>query len=242
MKIALLGYGKMGKTIEQLLHDEYGGQHEIILKINRGNAASFATDTLGRADVAIEFSTPDTVEENILKCFAANVPVVVGTTAWQHRLADLSTICKAQNQTLFHASNFSIGVNIFFALNRHLATLMNQTTGYQAQIEEIHHLQKLDAPSGTAVTLANDLIAQSDTLTKWQNEATAQTDTLPIISLREADVKGTHLITYQSAIDSIEIKHTAFSRIGFAKGAILAAEWVQGKKGVFTMRDLLGIG
>lgn len=237
MKIAIIGYGKMGKTIEQLLDS----QHEIVLKINSKNIAEMTTQNLQKADVAIEFSTPDAAYDNILRCFEANIPLVVGTTAWLNRLEEITQICTEQNQTLFYASNFSIGVNLFFELNRQLAKIMADYPNYHLQIDEIHHTQKLDAPSGTAISLAEGIIEVNPSKKYWVNQSSEQIDFVDIVSHRETDVKGTHYITYSSDIDTIEIKHTAHTRAGFALGAIKAAEWIveNGKKGVFTMRDML---
>ncbi len=241
MKIALLGYGKMGKTIHQLIKEEYAHRHEVSLQIHSGNAKELSVEELAKSDVAIEFSTPASVYDNILLCFEANVPVVVGTTAWQNKFADVVQTCVYKKQTLFYASNFSIGVNVFFAINHKLAQFMNRLPDYDIQIEETHHIQKLDAPSGTAITLADDILDVVVRKEDWVNHESDVKDELPIISKRLEDVKGTHKVTYQSAIDTIEIQHIAHSRKGFAQGAIMAAEWVQGKQGVFTMRDMLDL-
>ncbi len=239
MKIALLGYGKMGKTIDALIQKKWVGKHEVVLKIDKHNAPELTPKLLAKADVAIEFSTPKTAVSNILSCFEANVPVVVGTTAWHEQLPKVTAICNKKNQSLLYASNFSIGVNIFFALNRKLAKMMNRHFDYQLQIDEIHHLEKLDAPSGTAITLANGIIHNNQQKQTWINQASDNQADVPIISHREKDVKGTHIITYASAIDTLEIKHTAHSREGFAHGAILASQWLLDKKGIFTIQDML---
>ncbi|MEZ4883652.1 MAG: 4-hydroxy-tetrahydrodipicolinate reductase [Chitinophagales bacterium] len=236
MKIALIGYGKMGKTIEALIETK----HEIVLRINSQNASEMTIENLQKADVAIEFSTPDAAYHNILKCFEANVPIVVGTTAWLNRLEEITQLCEAQNQTLFYASNFSIGVNLFFELNRKLAIMMSDYPDYHLQIDEIHHTQKLDAPSGTAITLAEGIMEMNPSKQKWVNQSSGEAANVDIVSHREEDVKGTHIIAYSSDIDTIEIKHTAHTRAGFALGAIQAAEWLVGKKGMFTMKDMLG--
>lgn len=235
MKIAIIGYGKMGKTIEGLIE----GKHDIVLRINSQNAPEMTTENLQKADVAIEFSTPDAAFNNILKCFEANIPIVVGTTAWLDRLEEITQLCEQQNQALFYASNFSIGVNLFFELNRKLAKMMADYPNYHLQIDEIHHTQKLDAPSGTAITLAEGIMEVDASKKKWVNRSIEEEGTIDIVSHRKEDVKGTHVITYSSDIDTIEIKHTAHTRAGFALGAIKAAEWLVGKKGVFTMRDYL---
>lgn len=242
MKIALLGYGKMGKEIEKLALQK---NHEIVFIVDENNADDISiVDSLRKADVAIEFSIPEAAYNNILKCFEANIPVVVGTTGWLDRLSTIKEICAKKQQALFYSSNYSIGVNIFFLVNKKLAELMNNQIQYEVSIEEIHHTQKLDAPSGTAISLASDIIEKIERKEKWtsvlQDEIMdAKPGQLPIKSLRIENVPGTHLIKYNSEIDSIELKHTAHSRKGFAQGALLAAEWIRGKKGVFNMQDLL---
>lgn len=240
MKIAILGYGKMGRTIDQLIQADFP-QHEVILRIDKHNANELTTSQLSKADVAIEFTQPEIAYENIKKCFAANVPIVVGTTAWYDKFEEIKTACMAQEQALFYATNFSIGVNIFFALNKKLAQLMKPQRGYDLKIDEIHHTEKLDAPSGTAITLANGIINENEDKRAWANQPTEDDHLIPIISHRQPKVKGTHIITYESAIDKIAIEHVAHSREGFAKGAILAAQWLEGKKGVYTMADMLAL-
>ncbi len=236
MKIALLGYGKMGKEIEKIAHER---GHEVFLKID--SAADWETNLFEftKADVAIEFSTPETVLDNIVKAFSANVPIVVGSTGWNHELHTIINLCKEKDQTLFYASNFSIGVNIFFEINKKLAKLMNKHPEYEVFIEEVHHTQKLDAPSGTAITLADDIIKNLHRKEKWNNEMNEENEAIGIKSVRESNVPGTHIITYESNIDTIEIKHSAKSRRGFAMGAMLAAEFICGKKGVYEMKDIL---
>lgn len=241
MKIALLGYGKMGKEIEQ---QALARKHEIVLIVDENNAASYTLEELSKADVAIEFSTPASAYGNILKCFEANVPIVVGTTGWLDKLNEVKKICTEKKQSLFYASNYSIGVNIFFEINRKLAAIMNTQSQYEVRMEEIHHTQKLDAPSGTAISLANDLIENVERKNKWICETaghplSANPDEVLITALREELVPGTHTVTYDSEVDRIEIKHTAHSRIGFASGAVIAAEWIVGKKGIFGMQDIL---
>ncbi len=235
MKIAIIGYGKMGRAIEELI----GDKHDIVLRINSQNTSQMTVENLQKADVAIEFSMPDVAFRNILQCFEANVPIVVGTTAWMNRLEEISDLCKQQNQALFYASNFSIGVNLFFELNRKLAKMMADYPNYHLQIDEIHHTQKLDAPSGTAISIAEGIMEVNVSKKKWGNQVSQEAGTIDIISHRKEDVKGTHIVTYSSDIDTLEIKHTAHSRVGFALGAIKAAEWLVGKKGIFTMRDYL---
>ena len=232
MKIALLGYGKMGKTIEQIALKR---GHEIILKIDDANTLYDIT----MADVAIEFSTPNSAFANISNSLTHKVPVVAGTTGWLAQYNEAVTLCKAQQTAFLYASNFSIGVNVFFALNKTLAKLMSGLKDYEVAIEEIHHTQKLDAPSGTAITLAEGIIAETDK-TGWHLD-TAGKNEIPIVAKRIDNTPGTHIITYSSEVDTIEIKHTAHNRNGFALGAVMAAEWIVGKQGVFTMSDVLGI-
>lgn len=234
MKLALLGYGKMGKAIKDIALDR---GHNIVIEANSSTAID--QEEIKKADVAIEFSTPETVVDNIVKCFNVNLPVVVGTTGWDNHLPDLKATCKRQNQALFYASNFSIGVNVFFKINILLAKLMNEQKNYDVVIEETHHTEKLDAPSGTAITLANGIIENNETKSSWSTTETDDEREVLITAHREKDVPGTHVITYVSDIDKIEIKHEAKNRKGFATGAVLAAEWLKGKKGVYTMNDLL---
>lgn len=245
MKIALLGYGKMGQAIEKVIAGQ-DGKNEVVLKVDASNADSITAEDLKQADVAIEFSTPDTVLKNIKLCFEAGIPVVVGTTGWYHEFENIKKLSEEQEQLLFYATNFSIGVNIFFQVSKFLAQKMNEQNQYNVRMEEIHHTQKLDAPSGTAITLAEGIIEYLDDKTRWVNEETDDEETIPIISKRKEGVPGTHSITYESDIDSIEIKHTAHSRMGFAQGAVSAAEWLVGRakqdvglKGCFSMKDML---
>lgn len=237
MKIALIGYGKMGKTIEDLAIEK---GHEIVLKINQSNLLEFTTEAIQQADVCIEFSTPETAFDNITKCLKAGIPTVSGTTAWLRHLPEVHTTCLENNAAFLYASNFSIGVNLFFQINEYIASLMNKYPQYQVSMEEIHHTQKKDAPSGTAVTLAEGILKNYPNLSHWINEANGNENELPILSKRIDPAPGTHSITYHSAIDDIEIKHTAHSRIGFASGALVAAEFLAGKKGIFSMKDVLG--
>lgn len=236
MKIALLGYGKMGKIIESIANER---NHNIVTKIDSISDWDIYSEEFKKADVAIEFSTPQTVVDNIFKSFEYNIPIVIGTTGWNERFSEIAELCKAKNQTMFYASNFSIGVNIFFEINKHLSKLMNKYNQYEVRIEETHHLQKIDSPSGTAITLANDIISKIDRLNNWKNSETADKNTLPVKSIREADIVGTHKVIYDSDEDIIEIKHFAKSRKGFAYGAVLAAEFIEGKKGIFNMNDLM---
>ena len=233
MNIGLLGYGKMGKAIEQIAIDR---GHQIILKVDE-TTEDYHLDQI---DVAIDFSTPDAAVTNILNCFDHNVPVISGTTGWLKRYDDVVTECQDKNGTFLYASNFSLGVNIFFELNKTLSKLMANLPEYKISLEEIHHTQKLDAPSGTAITLAEEIIKNS-TYEGWSLDD-EQPNKLPITAKRIDKVPGTHDVTYRSQVDTIEIKHTAHNREGFALGAVIAAEWIAGKKGVFSMKDVLNIG
>lgn len=238
MNIALLGYGKMGREIEKICL-EHG--HDVVLKVDVDNANAFTINELKQADVAIEFSTPESAINNIYKCFEAGIPVVVGTTGWMNRLEEVKQKCGEKNQTLFYASNYSIGVNLFFKLNTYLAKMMNAYPDYAISMEEIHHIHKLDAPSGTAISLADQIIGQMDSKQKWVNGKTENKNELEIISKRIDEVPGTHSVTYSSEVDEISITHVAHSRKGFALGAVIAAEWLKGKKGVFGMNDLMEV-
>jgi 4-hydroxy-tetrahydrodipicolinate reductase len=245
MKIALLGYGKMGKIIEQIALER---QHQIVLKIDKDNQHEATTENLQQADVAIEFSTPSSVLGNIDRCFEAGVPIVIGTTGWYEKLNAVKEKCLAGNHALLYGSNYSVGVNIFFHVNRVLAKIMNQYPHYDVQVEEIHHTQKLDAPSGTAITIAEGILDGLDAKQQWKNvvvsddaepaEETVTANDLLIESLRIENVPGTHTVVYDSEIDTIEFKHTAHNRNGFALGAVLAAEWLKDKKGFFQVTDM----
>jgi 4-hydroxy-tetrahydrodipicolinate reductase len=236
MRIALLGYGKMGREIEQIALSR---GHQVALKVDANNAKSFAPNLLAGVDVAIEFSTPASAVSNILSCFEANVPVVVGTTGWLERLDEVKKTCNEKSGSLFYASNFSIGVNIFFRLNEFLAKMMKAHPEYEVCLKEIHHIHKLDSPSGTGISLANQVIANIGRKTGWVEGEAASMSELSIISEREGEVPGTHIVKYSSAVDDIEIMHKAHNRKGFALGAVLAAEWLPGRKGVFGMKDML---
>lgn len=238
MKIALIGYGKMGKEIEKIAIDR---RHEIVLKIDINNHEDLTIENLQKADVAIEFTIPSSAVGNYKLCFEAGIPVVSGTTGWLHRKQEVTDLCKRYNGTFFGASNFSLGVNIFFAINKKLASLMADRDEYALGMTEIHHTQKLDAPSGTAITLAEDILENIPTKTKWVNHQTNDETELGIISERIGEVPGTHVIKYESNVDYIEIAHCAKNRKGFAFGAVLAAEFSFGKKGILTMNDLLNI-
>jgi 4-hydroxy-tetrahydrodipicolinate reductase len=230
MKIALLGYGKMGQVIERIAKER---GHEIVLKKDENNTY----EGLSTADVAIDFSVPTAAVPNISNCFLANVPVISGTTGWLEYYDDMVALCTAKNGAFISSSNFSLGVNIFFEINEYLAKMMAKLDTYSIEMEEIHHTQKLDAPSGTAISLAKGVIENSK-YTNWTLEAAA-TNEIHIEAKRIGMVPGTHTVTYNSTVDSIEIKHTAHNREGFALGAVIAAEWIVGKQGVFTMKDVL---
>jgi 4-hydroxy-tetrahydrodipicolinate reductase len=236
MKIALLGYGKMGQEIEKLAIKR---GHQIVLTFDSLEDWENDGERLSEADVAIDFSTPIGIIENIYHCFDANIPIVVGTTGWLDDLEKVHQDCLDRNQSLFFSPNYSIGVNLFFDLNRHLAHLMSKWEGYAISIEETHHIHKQDAPSGTAIVLANDIIRHSERKEKWVKETVENPEELGIKSYRTDNVPGTHLVRYESEEDGIEIIHTAKSRRGFAMGAIMAAEWISGKKGFFDMKNLL---
>ncbi len=238
MKIALIGYGKMGHAIEEIAVQR---GHHIVLKISIDNTEDNTVENIRNADVAIEFTGPDSAFENIGKCFEAGVPVVCGSTGWLSYYEDAVTCCKQSNGAILYASNFSIGVNIFFEVNKKLAQLMAVQKEYNASIEEIHHTQKKDAPSGTAITLAEQILAVHPLKSQWINTASKAASDLEIISKRIDPAAGTHSIRYHSETDDIEIIHTAHNRSGFALGAVLAAEFLCGKKGCFTMADVLGL-
>jgi 4-hydroxy-tetrahydrodipicolinate reductase len=236
MKIALSGYGKMGKEIEKIALER---GHEILVRFNDPNDWVGKEEELAKADVAIEFSMPHSVVSNIFKCFDANVPVVVGTTGWFGQLDHVKEVCNEHNRSILYASNFSIGVNLFFEVNRVLGQMMNEHEDYKVTIDETHHTSKVDSPSGTAIKLANDIIDNLDRKDVWVNEPSDKDYKLQVNSFREANVPGTHVVKYASDIDDIEISHIAKSRVGFAKGAVIAAEWLADKKGVYTMSNLL---
>ena len=232
MKIALLGYGKMGKVIERIALER---GHEIVLKKDESNTF----DGLSIADVAIDFSVPSAAVDNISNCFHANVPVVSGTTGWLEHFDEMVALCNEKQGGFISSSNFSLGVNIFFELNEYLAKIMSQFDSYKVTMEEIHHTQKLDAPSGTAISLAKGVIENSN-YANWTMDQ-AKNNEIHIEAKRIGDVPGTHTVTYDSIVDSIELKHTAHNREGFALGAVIAAEWLAGKKGIYTMKDVLNL-
>jgi len=237
MRIALIGYGKMGKAIENVALKK---GHEVVLKINDTNLEDFTRDNISSADVAIEFTGPHSAFENLQKLIGWNVPVVSGSTGWTDQLPAIVELNKKHEGSFLYASNFSIGVNLFFELNKKLASLMASHPEYNIRLEEIHHTEKKDAPSGTAITLAEQIIQSNQQKRKWVNEETPAPDELPIISKRIDPAPGTHHVLYTSAIDDIEIVHTAHNREGFAAGAVLAAEYIHTRKGHFSMKDVLG--
>ncbi|NDI98351.1 4-hydroxy-tetrahydrodipicolinate reductase [Flavobacterium sp. LaA7.5] len=232
MKIALLGYGKMGKVIERIAQER---GHEIVLR----KKSTDCFEGLEKADVAIDFSVPSAAVSNITACFNKNIPVISGTTGWLEHYDEMIQLCETKKGAFIYGSNFSLGVNIFFELNVQLAKMMSKLEQYNVSMEEIHHTQKLDAPSGTAITLANSIIANSN-YSGWTIENKKENDIFIDVK-REENVPGTHAVTYNSDVDSIEIKHTAHSREGFALGAVIASEWLIGKQGVFSMKDVLGL-
>ena len=235
MRVAIIGYGKMGHEIEQVLLSR---GHSVALIIDQENAHDLCAEKLAEVDVAIEFTTPTTAYSNVRTCIECGTPVVSGTTGWHDKLEELQALCREKGSSMIWSSNYSLGVNITFRLNRYLAELMNRFEGYNVAIEEIHHTQKKDAPSGTAISLANDILERVERKQRWMNEPTEEADAIAITSLREGTVPGTHTVTYESADDKIEIKHTLFSRRALALGAVVAAEFVATRKGVFTIDDL----
>lgn len=235
----------MGQTIKRLA--EAAGD-EVVLAIDVNNQADFNAENLRKADVAIEFTRPETAFENVRTCIQAGVPIVCGTTGWLHQMDEVRKLCAVENGAFFYASNYSIGVNVFFAVNRYLAKLMEGQTQYDVRMEEVHHTQKLDHPSGTAITLAEGILESFTKKTNWQaylqtadnEQFDSPIDSLPIISKREEDVPGTHVVTWKSGVDTLEISHVAHSREGFAAGALSAAKWLVGKQGCFGMKEMLG--
>ena len=238
MKIALIGYGKMGKAIEEIAVSK---GHEIVLKIDLSNTSDFTKENIQKANVAIEFTGPDTAFENISKCIQWGVPVISGSTGWLDHFEKAKKLCEEKKGCLIYASNFSIGVNLFFEINKQVAALMEPYAHYDVSMTEIHHTEKKDAPSGTAISLAEQILAQIGRKNKWVNEASNEASDLVIRSERIDPAPGTHSVTYDSPIDSIEITHTAHTRKGFASGAVLAAEFANQKIGTFTMKDVLGL-
>ena len=239
LKIGLLGYGKMGRAIESLA-PEHG--IEIAWRVTQENRANATPELLRQADVVIEFTRPEAAFENAMLCLRAGVPVVSGTTGWLEKLPEAQDFCQKNKGALLWASNFSVGVNLFFALNTYLSKLMNGRPEYLPSVIEIHHIHKLDAPSGTALTLVNEIIAKVNRATGWAlAPESPRPGEIPVAAVREGEVPGTHTVKWESATDAISIEHRAHSRAGFASGAILAAQWLAGKQGVFSMKDVLGL-
>ncbi|MBN8677293.1 MAG: 4-hydroxy-tetrahydrodipicolinate reductase [Chitinophagales bacterium] len=239
MKIGLLGYGKMGKAIEQMAAQN---KVDIAWRIRSEERALLTPEFIQQADVVIEFTRPEAALENVMLCLDACVPVVCGTTGWQASLGDAEIYCMEKGGAFLWASNFSVGVNLFFAINRYLARLMANRPEYSAALTEIHHIHKLDAPSGTAITIAQELMASAGRYKDWQlMPAEPSPALLPVTAIRENEVPGTHQLVWESDIDSITLEHKAHSRTGFASGALLAAKWLHGRKGVFSMQDVLGL-
>ncbi|MBV6879948.1 4-hydroxy-tetrahydrodipicolinate reductase [Epilithonimonas ginsengisoli] len=232
MKIALVGYGKMGKIIDGVSQSR---GHEVVARLRE----TPTIENLNDADVVIEFSNPEVAFQNIKTCLENKIPVICGTTGWLDKKPEIERIALENNTAFLYGSNFSLGVNLFFALNENLAKIMNKFSEYNCQLEEIHHIHKLDAPSGTAISLAEGIIHNSN-FEAWKLDETKEKE-LGIFAIRENEVPGTHSVFYRSEVDEIEIKHTAYNRNGFALGAVIAAEWIVDKKGVFAMKDVLGL-
>jgi len=236
MKIALLGYGKMGRAIEKIALNR---GHEIVLKIGSNNSDELTIENLKQADVAIDFSIPKSAENNLKLCFKSDTPAISGTTGWLDKYDEVCKACKNENGSLIYASNFSLGVNLFFELNSFLANMMSSHNDYDVNMKEIHHIHKLDAPSGTAISLAEQILEQNTYKQKWSIEENSDPNTLNIEAERTDEVPGTHRIVYESEVDTISIEHIAHNRQGFALGAVIASEWIQNRKGVFSMKDVI---
>ncbi len=238
MKLAILGYGKMGKAIEGIAQKR---GHEIVLRISSTNLHELTDANLKKADIAIEFSNPESAEQNVRMCIDAGVNVICGSTGWGDALPEVRRLAQEKGVGFLHATNFSVGVNIFFEVNKLLASLMNEWNEYDVAVEETHHVHKKDAPGGTAITITEQIIDNLVRKNAWKLNGDSSDDVIPVTAHRIDEVPGTHKVTYSSQIDSIDIIHTAHSREGFAKGAVLAAEFINGKSGIFTMKDVLGI-
>lgn len=238
MKIALIGYGKMGKEIEKIALER---NHTIDLIIDIDNTGDLNPENLAKVDVAIDFSIPQSAYNNIIQCFTCNTPVISGTTGWLDKYDEVINTCNKMNQTFFYAPNYSIGVNVFMQVNKYIASIMNSFEQYEIRMKEIHHTQKLDTPSGTAISLAKDILEKIDRKSDWSLDKEENQSSLVIKAKREGMVPGTHVIRYDSEVDYIEISHVAKNRKGLAFGAVLAAEYIQGKKGVFGMSDMLNL-
>ena len=238
MKIAIIGYGKMGKAVEK---EAVKNNHTVVLKIDETNKNDLTIDKLKEVDLAFEFSIPSSAFENINLCFDANIPVISGATGWLERYDDVIERCKAENKSFFYASNFSVGVNVFFKLNKYLAKIMNNFSEFDIELSETHHIHKLDAPSGTAITIAQDIITEIERKQNWVKENTEDNNQIKIKSFREGENPGVHTVSYNSPIENILITHESKNREGLAQGSLLAAEYIIGKTGVFGMDDLLDI-
>jgi len=236
MKIALIGYGRMGHLIENIARER---GHEIVAIIDKDNLSDFVGEAFSKADVAIEFTTPDTAVDNLRRCIFSHIPVVSGTTGWQNRREEIKSLCEKEGATVLWSSNFSLGVNLFFAINHRVASLMGAVEEYTPYMTEIHHIHKLDHPSGTAVTLAEQVVEATPRLDGWSEEPTREGDKLIVNHVREGEVPGTHIIRWDSPVDTITIEHQAKSREGFALGAVMAAEWAAGRKGWLTLDDFM---
>lgn len=239
MKVVLIGYGKMGHEIEKILLNR---GHEVVVIIDENNAADLNPENLKnkQAEVAIEFSTPNTAYDNIIACIEAGVPVVCGTTGWLDKIEHVKSLCEEKNGAFFYASNYSVGVNVMFRVNEALAKMMNVCEQYDVTVEEVHHTQKKDSPSGTAITIAEGILNNLSRKKTWVGETTTEPSELEVLGIRRSVNPGTHTVTYESEADYITLTHTAKSRVGFAIGAVLAAEFLNGRQGVFSMEDLLG--
>jgi 4-hydroxy-tetrahydrodipicolinate reductase len=233
MKIGILGYGKMGKVIDRIAQER---GHEVVARNRRGDSL----ENLKSADVVIEFSSPESVMQNLEYCLINNLPTICGTTGWNESMDTVKTMVAQNSGSLVHASNFSLGVNLFFELNQKLAAMMAPFDNYKVQLQEIHHTEKKDAPSGTAISIAQGIIEETS-FSHWHLGTVNEQESIGIEALRQEDVKGTHVVNYNSEIDQLQIKHTAHSRDGFALGAIIAAEWIIDRKGIFTMKNVLGL-
>lgn len=238
LKIILIGFGRMGQEIKQVAE---GRGHQILMTIDKDNQEDFTHENLKKADVAIEFTLPDVAYDNIMTCLKADLPVVSGTTGWMDLYYDVRKYCLENNKAFFYASNFSIGVNLFFKVNEYLARIMDHYTNYDVEIEETHHVHKIDTPSGTAVKLAESLINEIRRKNKWKKEKAERENDISVRSIREDEIPGIHKVTYSSSFDNIELKHSAKSREGFALGAVMAAEFIHNKTGIYSMDDLLNI-
>ncbi len=236
MKVAIIGYGKMGREIEKILVQR---GHTVPLIIDMDNSGDLTAENLEGVDVAIEFTTPSTAYGNLVKCIESKTPVVSGTTGWLDRFDELKELCDKCGGGLFYASNYSLGVNLMFRINKQLAELMNKFNGYAVEVEEIHHIHKVDAPSGTAITIAEGLIEGLDAKSGWVNDTTPEANQIEIKSIREGEVPGTHTVTYESADDVLELKHTIKNRSTLAYGAVIASEFLCGKQGIYSMEDML---